>query len=64
MHLADDFSARLDLAMAVRRDGVQGAATADGVLTRFADTTIGRVVKEVEVRPESATIDRVSGSLR
>ncbi|OUL72754.1 nuclease-related domain-containing protein [Paraburkholderia hospita] len=57
MHLADDFSAGLDLAMAVRRNGVQGAATPDGVLTRFADTTIGRVVKEVEARPESATID-------
>ncbi|MFM0667461.1 YecA family protein [Paraburkholderia sediminicola] len=57
MHLADDFSAGLDLAMAVRRVGVEGAATPDGVLTRFRGTTIGRVVKEIEARPESATID-------
>lgn len=57
MHLCDDFSAGLDIAMAVRRAGVQGAATPDGVLTRFRKTTVGRVVKEIEARPEPATID-------
>jgi len=57
MHLGDDFSARLDIAMAVRRAGVQGAATPDGVLTRFGETTLGRVVKEIEARPGPATID-------
>ena len=57
MHLCDDFSAGLDIAMAVRRAGVQGAATPDGVLTRFGKTTVGRVVKEIEARPETATID-------
>lgn len=57
MHLGDDFSAGLDIAMAVRRAGVQGAATPDGVLTRFGKTTVGRVVKEIEARPDPATID-------
>jgi hypothetical protein len=57
MHLGDDFSAGLDIAMAVRRAGMQGAATPDGVLTRFGKTTVGRVVKEIEARPDSATID-------
>lgn len=57
MSLCDDFSASLDIAMAVRRVGVQGAATPNGVLTRFGNTTIGRVVKEIEARPEPATID-------
>mgnify|MGYP001389236581 CR=1 FL=1 len=57
MHLCDDFSAGLDIAMAVRRAGVQGAATPDGVLTRFGKTTVGRVVKEIEARPDPATID-------
>jgi len=57
MHLDDDFSAGLDIAMAVRRSGMQGAATPDGVLTRFEKTTVGRVVKEIEARPDSATID-------
>lgn len=57
MHLGDDFSAGLDIAMAVRRAGEQGAATPDGILTRFGKTTLGRVVKEIEVRPDPATID-------
>ena len=57
MHLCDDFSAGLDIAMAVRRAGLQGAATPDGVLTLFEKTTIGRVVKEIETRSDPATID-------
>lgn len=57
MHLEDDFSAALDIAMAVRRAGVQGAATPNGVLTRFEKTTIGKIVKEIEARPDPATID-------
>jgi hypothetical protein len=57
MHLGDDFSAGLDIAMAVRRVGIAGAATPDGILTRFDGTTLGRIVKEIEARPEPATID-------
>lgn len=57
MHLGDDFSAGLDIAMAIRRTGIEGAATPDGILTRFDATTLGRVVKEIEARPEPATID-------
>jgi hypothetical protein len=57
MHLSDDLSAGLDLAMAVRRAGVQGVATPDGVLTRFGATTVGRIVREIEARPDPATID-------
>ena len=57
MQLGDDFSAGLDIAMAVRRTGMQGAAAPDGVLTRFGNTTIGRVVKEIAARPDTATID-------
>jgi len=57
MHLDDNFSAGLDIAMAVRRTGMQGAATPDGVLTRLKATTVGRVVKEIEARPDPATID-------
>lgn len=57
MHLCDDFSAGLDIAMAVRRAGVQGTATPEGVLTRFGKSTVGRIVQEIEARPEPATID-------
>ncbi len=47
MHLGDDFSASLDIAMAVRRTGIGGAATPDGILTRFDATTLGRVVEGI-----------------
>lgn len=57
MHLADDLTAGLDIAMTARRTGMQGAATPDGVLTRFGNITIGRIVKEIEARPDSATVD-------
>lgn len=57
MLLCDDFSAGLDIAMTVRRTGVQGAATPDGVLSRFWKTTVGRMVKEIESQPNPATID-------
>lgn len=57
LHLGDDFAAGLDIAMAVRRKGVSGAAMPDGILTRFDATTLGQIVKEIEARPEPATID-------
>lgn len=57
MHLGDDFSAGLDIAMAVRRAGVTGEATPEGILTRLRNSTIGRIVKEIEARPDPATID-------
>ncbi len=55
--LGDDFAAGLDIAMAARRRNVPGAATPNGILTRFDATTIGHVAKEIEARPEPATID-------
>lgn len=57
MYLADDLSAGLDVAMTVRRTGIQGATTPDGILTRFRNTTIGRIMKEIEHCPEPATVD-------
>jgi hypothetical protein len=57
MQLADDFSAPLDIAMGVRRAGIEGAATPKGILTHFGNTTAGRIVKQIENRPEPATID-------
>lgn len=57
MLLGDEFSSGLDIAMTVRRTGVQGAATPDGVLSRFWKTTVGRIVKEIESKPNPATID-------
>ena len=55
--LAEDISMELDVAMLVRRDGVQGKRTPDGILTRFPTMTLGRFVREIESRPDPATID-------
>ena len=57
MLLGDDFSVGLDISMAVRRMGIPGAATPDGILTRLNTTTLGRIVKEIEARPDPETIE-------
>ena len=46
--LQDDVSTDLDLAMAVRREGVPGAATPDGILTRFEGTRFASIISEIE----------------
>jgi hypothetical protein len=55
--LDDDISADLDLAMLVRREGIPGKGTPEGILTRFSSTALGRMVKAIEARPDPATID-------
>jgi len=55
--LDDAISADLDLAMLVRRENIPGKATPDGILTRFFDTALGRMVKAIEARPDPALID-------
>ena len=55
--LEDDISADLDLAMLVRREGIPGKGTPEGILTRFSATALGRMVKAIEARPDPATID-------
>jgi len=57
VHLGDDISADLELAMLVRREGIPGKSTPDEILTRLVSTTLGRIVKEIENRPDPATID-------
>ena len=55
--LEDDFTVDLDLAMMVRREGVPGERTPDGILTRFGNTALGRIVRKIESKPDSGTID-------
>jgi hypothetical protein len=55
--LNDDISTDLDLAMLVRRERIPGKSTPGGILTRFAGTALGRMVKAIEARPDEATID-------
>jgi hypothetical protein len=55
--LDDDISVDLDLAMLVRRDGIPGKGTPEGILTRFSATALGHMVKTIEARPDPSTID-------
>jgi hypothetical protein len=56
MMLDDSIAADLDVAMAVRRDGVAGQRTPEGILTRFKGTHIDRLISEIEKRPDPATL--------
>jgi hypothetical protein len=55
--LGEDISADLDIAMAARRDGIPGRATPDGILTRYAGTTLWRLIEDIEARADAGTID-------
>ena len=44
----DEVSGGLDAAMYVRREGLPGAATPEGILTKFRGTWFGRIVREIE----------------
>jgi len=54
--LEDDISADLDAAMMVRREGLPGKATPDGILTRLSNTSLGRLIATIEREPHPATI--------
>lgn len=58
IHLGEDFTLGVDIAMLVRRRGVPGAAIPEGILTKFAGTTIARLLQEIETRPVSAILDQ------
>ena len=57
VHLDDDLASYLDIAMMARREGVAGAATPDGILTRFAGTEFAKVISEIEDKPHQVAID-------
>ncbi|MYH58657.1 MAG: prepilin peptidase [Boseongicola sp. SB0675_bin_26] len=52
----DDVSSDLDIAMGVRREGMPGNATPDGILTRFEGTPFARILSEIEDKEESPAI--------
>jgi SEC-C motif len=55
--LQDDISADLDVAMSVRRNNVPGKRTPEGILTRIANTSVGRILKEIDTRADPQTPD-------
>jgi hypothetical protein len=42
--LSDDCTVDLDVAMMVRREGLPGKRTPDGILTRHQESAVGRIV--------------------
>jgi len=57
VHLTDDISCDLDAAMTVRRDGMPGKRTPDGILTKLAGLTIEKILREIEAKPAPETLD-------
>jgi hypothetical protein len=53
----DEFCCELDAAMTVRREGIPGKRTPDGILTRFVGSSIENVLKQIEARPEGAALN-------
>lgn len=58
IHIADDYTASVDVSMGVRRRGLAGEATPDGILTRYEGTTLGRILHRIEARAEPAVLDQ------
>ena len=57
MSVSDDVALHLDVAMAVRREGIPGPATPDGILTRFEGTPFAKIISEIEDKPEPVVIN-------
>jgi hypothetical protein len=58
VHIAEDFTSGVDVAMAARRRGLPGLATPDGILTRYEGTTLGRILNQIQARAEPAVLDQ------
>ncbi len=57
MHLEDDIAADLDVAMAVRRDGMPGLRTPEGILTKLQNTPIGHIIAQLEFSSDPEDIE-------
>jgi len=55
--ISEEFALPLDTAMTVRRLGVPGPRTPDGILTRLAGTPIGRLLAGIEDQADPTLID-------
>ncbi len=57
VHIDDNYATGVDVAMAVRRTGIPGSRTPEGILTRLPRTVLGRVLAQIEKQPEPMLID-------
>ena len=55
--ILDQATYDLDAAMMVRRAGMPGAATPEGILKRLSSTVVGKVVAQLEAEPNPAAIE-------
>lgn len=55
--LGDDICADLDVAMMVRREGVPGESTPKGILTRFENTAVSNLLRQIEKMDDPGAID-------
>lgn len=53
----EDFTHPLDAAMMVRREGVPGPRTPEGILTRFEGTRLAKLLSNIENRAETGLVD-------
>jgi hypothetical protein len=56
IHLDDNISSDLDVAMAVRREGVDGEATPPGILTQLQGLSVGLLIEQIERSSEMAAV--------
>ncbi|MEM7018948.1 MAG: hypothetical protein AAF512_16610, partial [Pseudomonadota bacterium] len=54
--LDNSFSTPLDSAMQVRREGLKGKATPEGILTKLNNTLIGKLISEIEHNPDPPSV--------
>ena len=55
--LDDSLASEIDAAMIVRREGLPGKETPEGLLTRFKDTFVGCVIDEVDRNPNALCVE-------
>ncbi len=55
--LDDDVSSDLEIAMTVRREGIPGNPTPDGILTRFEGTRFASIISEIDHMAEPVAIN-------
>lgn len=54
--LEDNYGVEVDVCMSVRRDGMAGESTPEGILTRLVGTRVATIIAELEERPNPAAI--------
>ena len=57
LNLDDSLASDIDSAMIVRREGLPGKDTPQGLLTRFKDTFVGRVIEDVDRNPNALCVE-------